>query len=328
MSNQDHWGELASNLGAEPIDEESSSENPLEEAEDIVSSDVSAEVDTAADEDTLDPTAEEQAASAQDTEPAGLEIEVVEEVVVEQTVVEVTATQDDADGEPGWEPEAADQDNAPPTDFLEAVRREQERSEAVLGFEWPSPDALAAEAAATDTGDAPGPESDWANRVPFRETPQPPDDFGTDSTDDLSHESDLSSGDDAAVDSSDTEVAEDSTEESEEQPTRRRRRRRGRRGGRGRGESKDQAKDVAAQESDGDTAVATVAAESDQAAASESEAPTEPKGDKTKHRSIPTWPEAIRMIVDSNLEARSKSPNASRSRGRGRGGRRRGRGSK
>jgi hypothetical protein len=47
---------------------------------------------------------------------------------------------------------------------------------------------------------------------------------------------------------------------------------------------------------------------------------------KPNHRGIPSWEEAIGMIVATNMEARSKNPHAgpsSRGRGRGRGGRRR-----
>jgi hypothetical protein len=60
-------------------------------------------------------------------------------------------------------------------------------------------------------------------------------------------------------------------------------------------------------------------------------APEEPekkkrKRDKPGHRAIPTWDEAIELIVAKNLEARSKSSNdaSSRPRPRRKGGRRRG----
>jgi hypothetical protein len=42
------------------------------------------------------------------------------------------------------------------------------------------------------------------------------------------------------------------------------------------------------------------------------------KGAK-RHRSIPTWEEAIGLIVSANLEARSKKPGGGGSRGRGKG---------
>ena len=61
-------------------------------------------------------------------------------------------------------------------------------------------------------------------------------------------------------------------------------------------------------------------------AAPDGERPTR----RQRHRNIPTWSEAIGMIVDSNLEQRAKSPakqQSSRGRG-GRGGRRRGGGGK
>jgi hypothetical protein len=48
---------------------------------------------------------------------------------------------------------------------------------------------------------------------------------------------------------------------------------------------------------------------------------------KPNHRGIPSWEDAIGMIVATNMEARSKNPNAGGSPrgrgGRGRGGRRR-----
>ncbi len=51
-----------------------------------------------------------------------------------------------------------------------------------------------------------------------------------------------------------------------------------------------------------------------------------PRRGRQRHRNIPTWSEAIGMIVDSNLEERAKSPSKPQSSrgGRGRGGRRRG----
>lgn len=51
-----------------------------------------------------------------------------------------------------------------------------------------------------------------------------------------------------------------------------------------------------------------------------------PRRGRQRHRNIPTWSEAIGMIVDANLEQRAKSPSKPQSSrgGRGRGGRRRG----
>ena len=51
-----------------------------------------------------------------------------------------------------------------------------------------------------------------------------------------------------------------------------------------------------------------------------------PRRARQRHRNIPTWSEAIGMIVDANLEQRAKSPSKPQSSrgGRGRGGRRRG----
>ena len=59
----------------------------------------------------------------------------------------------------------------------------------------------------------------------------------------------------------------------------------------------------------------------------ESDGEDRPRGGsrgRTRHRNLPTWSEAIGMIVDANLEQRAKSPSkpqASRGRGSGRGGR-------
>jgi hypothetical protein len=45
----------------------------------------------------------------------------------------------------------------------------------------------------------------------------------------------------------------------------------------------------------------------------------EPGLDKNSHRAIPSWQDAVGMIVAVNMEARAKSPRASQPRGRGRG---------
>ena len=39
---------------------------------------------------------------------------------------------------------------------------------------------------------------------------------------------------------------------------------------------------------------------------------------KSSHRGIPTWEEAVGLIVTANLESRSRKPNGGSSRGRGR----------
>jgi len=48
------------------------------------------------------------------------------------------------------------------------------------------------------------------------------------------------------------------------------------------------------------------------------------KADKLSHRAVPTWEEAIGLMISKNLDARAKNPNAGNS-ARGRGGHRRGR---
>jgi hypothetical protein len=45
--------------------------------------------------------------------------------------------------------------------------------------------------------------------------------------------------------------------------------------------------------------------------------------DVTEHRGIPTWHEAMAIVVGANMDARAKNPQGSRG-GRGRGGRGRG----
>jgi hypothetical protein len=45
--------------------------------------------------------------------------------------------------------------------------------------------------------------------------------------------------------------------------------------------------------------------------------------DFAEHRGIPTWQEAVGLVVGANMEARAKNPSGSRG-GRGRGGRGRG----
>jgi hypothetical protein len=41
--------------------------------------------------------------------------------------------------------------------------------------------------------------------------------------------------------------------------------------------------------------------------------------DEAEHRNIPSWDEAIGVIIAKNMEARQKNPNGYRSRGRPRG---------
>jgi len=94
-----------------------------------------------------------------------------------------------------------------------------------------------------------------------------------------------------ASDEPETEEAES----SEKTGRRRRPRRRGRRGGKERSGSDEST----AEESE-------VKADSGGATDSVEEEPKEP----VKHRKIPTWGEAIGVVVEANLESRSKQPNA------------------
>ncbi len=105
------------------------------------------------------------------------------------------------------------------------------------------------------------------------------------------------------------EASEEATEESEISRPKRRRRRRSRTTGEG-SDNQNAAEDQ--------TEEAVIS--------NDGEDSENPKRGRQRHRNIPTWSEAIGMIVDSNLEERAKSPSKPQSSrgGRGRGGRRRG----
>ena len=128
------------------------------------------------------------------------------------------------------------------------------------------------------------------------------------------------STEDANVTDESTEGAEDG-DESEERP--RRRRRRPRRRSRKGQDTSDEDSSVPGD----DDGVEPVRA-GDESRASDDE---ETSGDrdqgrakKSKHRNIPTWEEAIGVVVSANIEAKAKSSNSGgsgrRGRGRGRGG--------
>ena len=154
-----------------------------------------------------------------------------------------------------------------------------------------------------------------------------------------------------------TEGGDDGSEEESDRPKRKRSRRR-RRGGKGRkpvgegaaesesSEATSAAKDERGKDDAGESrqkpkrrrpaprarATEDVGDSDFDEALNESEAkPTDDAPTRRqRHRNIPTWSEAIGMIVDANLEQRAKSPSkpqSSRGRG-GRGGRRRGGGKK
>ncbi|MEM8943993.1 MAG: hypothetical protein AAGD11_02335 [Planctomycetota bacterium] len=125
----------------------------------------------------------------------------------------------------------------------------------------------------------------------------------------------------AAVDgslegSSESEPGEDgSTEDESKKPRRRRSRRRKR---------TDEKSDEKS-----DEALASASAVDGEDADDELDDEDRPRAagrGRQRHRNIPTWSEAIGVIVDSNLEQRAKAPSRSQSSrgGRGRGGRRRG----
>jgi ribonuclease E len=265
-SKSDHWGSLASDLGAKPAAESPPPRSAHPEPP---------------------PRAEQDARREPPPLPPVAEPDLVLDEAENETV------------------------EAPPIpDFLEAVRLERERSEALERAEWPLRLPDEGIDLAHDAGES------------FRKSREMPLEFSTDVSAAVEAESFESEGSEGGA--------------STERTGRRRRRRRGRRGGRsGRDEAKrDDAKgehaksgaasdvsDDSHDDSDDfeDTEHATLYATDDDA---------DSGGDAPRHRNIPTWPEAIGLIVDTNLAARSKSPSAVRGRSRGRGGKRRGRGGK
>lgn len=79
---------------------------------------------------------------------------------------------------------------------------------------------------------------------------------------------------------------------------------------------------VAAQAEEGPTKPERMAAEAGESAELEVEEDEPAKGaglSKAGHRAIPTWEEAIGLIISANLEARARSPSPGFSRGRGKG---------
>jgi ribonuclease E len=290
-SKSDHWGSLASNLGAAPENDPAPQDQPTSSVEEAAAEPATPpENETPAPGTSAPPVAEPKTAAPEIA--VGFDLPPAVDIVAESAEVEPP----------------------PLPDFIESVRREAERSEAIESTEWPLkiPDENA-----TPVHDA---------GASIRTSPEPPLDLVSDSDTD------------AADTEATTGEGESTGDATEEKTGRRRRRRRGRRGGRKRGE--DQSKsDQGESPSDSPASVSTApvaetdapeaATASDDADAEDAEDAGETSSDRPKHRNIPTWPEAISMIVDSNLEARSTSPSADhgRGRGRGRGGRRRGRSS-
>ena len=115
------------------------------------------------------------------------------------------------------------------------------------------------------------------------------------STSEKSDDSDGNGGDLEATVAEEESAEENQSEASEEKPARRRRsRRRGKRGGKERNDSPDvDDDDDLGEEASGD----------------ESKEPS-------KHRKIPTWGEAISVVVDANIEAHAKKPANKPSKGR------------
>jgi ribonuclease E len=120
------------------------------------------------------------------------------------------------------------------------------------------------------------------------------------------------------------ESSEASPEEGDERRPRRRRRRRSRRGARRTAEGDESESPVAEPESDAEKAEQPVGIDEQRREPRTKESPTKKAG----HRNIPTWEEAVGIVVSANMETRAKAAKTtSRSRGRGRGGRGRGRSS-
>jgi len=136
------------------------------------------------------------------------------------------------------------------------------------------------------------------------------------------------------------EVEEGSQENAEEQssagasaeddsPTEGKEKKRRPRRSRSRGRSRsrdDEKQEVTSDSADQDDFDQDEFAEGGQGSSDAQEDDGAPRGRRQRHRNLPTWGEAIGMIVDANLEQRAKSPSKPQSSrgGRGRGGRRRG----
>lgn len=129
-------------------------------------------------------------------------------------------------------------------------------------------------------------------------------------------------GENVADEQDNGEATADTGESSEDGETRKPRRRRSRRRSRS-GEKSEATVEKSAVDDDDDELEDALGDDEGK------EDDDNPRGSnrRQRHRNIPTWSEAIGMIVDANLEQRAKSPSkpqGSRG-GRGRGGRRRGR---
>ena len=104
-------------------------------------------------------------------------------------------------------------------------------------------------------------------------------------------------------------MSEEQEAEAEEKPNRRRRsRRRGRRGGKDRPDDKEEGSADSTAGEDGD-------AVSDDGEVAEEEATDKPR-EGGKHRKIPTWGEAISVVVDANMSSRAKQPASKPTKGR------------
>ncbi|MFP6665709.1 MAG: hypothetical protein VB876_00250 [Pirellulales bacterium] len=128
--------------------------------------------------------------------------------------------------------------------------------------------------------------------------------------------------DDASQESeSPSDAADAEPEEQEGDRKRRKRRRRGRRGSRRDGEAATDDGGDESESADNDDEPAVESCDD------ESQSDNADSGErKTGHRNIPTWEEAVGMVIAPNLDARGKdSKSTSGGKGRGRGGRGRGR---
>ncbi len=111
-------------------------------------------------------------------------------------------------------------------------------------------------------------------------------------------------------------------EEADQKASPRPKRKRRRRGGRKTAKRETETDDVAQPADDQDASIADLEAESpEQLADTEDDESEEGRG---KHRGIPSWEEAVGVIIEANLAARAKKPSSGSTSTRGRG--RRGRG--
>ena len=118
----------------------------------------------------------------------------------------------------------------------------------------------------------------------------------------------------AGVETVEQEEAAES--EGDEKRSKRKRRRRRKRPRKDRAEAGDEPAEVAEESSPEEETASTPTPQSGAGVADEDR---EVEATKVKHRKIPTWEEAISVVISANIEARAKTSGGSRGKGRGRG---------